>query len=82
MFKRVLKYFIAIIVVVIVAYNSVYFKKLDEVKASALSKQFDPVSYARNYLNNKLTPTLTRAFDLTQLVSLIKSEPQMAFQRY
>ena len=45
----------AVMALLVIAYNSVYFKKLDEVKAGA-SKDFDAKSYARKYFDNKLTP--------------------------
>jgi hypothetical protein len=52
-----------VLVAAFLAYNSVYFKKLSEVKASA-AKTFDPVSYARNYMDKSLLPASAKAPDM------------------
>lgn len=70
----------ALIALALVAYNSVYFKKLDEVKAS--SKKFDAKNYARKYYNDKLTPALQNAVEVNQLLSLLKSNKEQAFSQY
>jgi len=76
-----LKYTILIITLLVVAYNSVYFKKLDEVKANS-SKEFDAKSYATKYFNTKLMPALNKAVEINQLITLIQKEKDKTFDKY
>src|SRR3954463_4189017 len=78
--KKALKYIVSIILLIVVAYNSIYFKKLDEVKAASTSKQFDAANYARNFYIKKLLPNLDKAIELNTLLSLVKSDPDKAFK--
>lgn len=78
--KKIVKYAVGIIVLIIVAYNSVYFRKLDEVKAS--SSKFDAKTYARNYFNNKLLPSLSNAVELNQLMFLLQTNKEQTFDKY
>lgn len=77
-----IKYTISIVLLVVVAYNSVYFKKLDEVKAASTSKQFDAATYATNFYNKKLLPNLSKAVDISELLSMVQTEPAKAFKDY
>jgi hypothetical protein len=81
MLKKTLKYIMAIVVVLLVAYNSVYFKKLDEVKASA-GKQFNAALYARNYLDTKLRPATNTIPGIDTLVNLLKTNKTGTFTTY
>jgi predicted lipoprotein len=78
--KKILKYSIWIIVLAFLVYNSVYFKKLDAVKAS--NTKFDPISYANNYFYNKLTPALDSAIEINQLIALLKTDKENTFNKY
>jgi len=80
--KKSLKYIITIAVILLVAYNSVYFKKLSEVKAANSSKQFDAVAYAQNYLVKKLPVALNKAMEVNELTTLLQSNPKEAFEKY
>ncbi|MDB5247142.1 MAG: hypothetical protein JWQ40_1536 [Segetibacter sp.] len=80
--KKAIKNIAAIVLLLVVAYNSVYFKKLDEVKAAAVSKEFDAVTYASNYLTVKLTPQLSNAIELQELIQKVHAEPESTFQKY
>lgn len=79
--KNIIKYIATIIVVLFVAYNSVYFKKLDEMNAGA-AKTFDAVKYAHDYVKNKLTPTLDKSPDVTELLNMLSANPGKAFKTY
>jgi predicted lipoprotein len=79
--KKIIKYTLTIIVVAFLAYNSVYFKKLSDVKASA-AKTFDPISYARNYMDKSLLPASEKAPDIDALIAQVKSNPGKAFKAY
>ena len=63
-----------------VAYNSVYFKKLDEVKAGTAS--FKASKYAADFWEKKLTPALTKSIEIGQLLSLLKAEREKAFAEH
>jgi predicted lipoprotein len=79
--NKKLKYGIWLILLIIVAYNSVYFKKLDSMKA-AKSGNFDAVAYAHNYLNKMLPAAAGNAVDIDQLLAGLKSSPQKTFDTY
>jgi predicted lipoprotein len=80
MLKSLLKYASLIILLILVVYNSVYFRKLDAVRSS--SSSFDAPAYARNYFDHKLGPALDKAIDIRQLVALLSSDKEQAFKQY
>ena len=79
---KALKYIIAIVLILVTAYNSVYFKKLDEVKASQTAKEFNPATYAQTFWNNKLLPNLNKAIELTQLTAMLSTDTAKTFETY
>ena len=79
---KLAKYIIAIAAVLIIGYNSVYFKKLDEVKASVAAKQFNAAVYAQTFWTNKLLPNLDKAIDIAQLSRMLSADPTKAFDTY
>lgn len=79
---KAVKYIIAIAVIVAVGYNSVYFKKLDEVKASHSAKEFNAATYAQTFWTNKLVPDLNKAIDITTLNALLSTHPEKTFDTY
>jgi len=79
---KISKYIIAFVVIVAVAYNAVYFKKLDEVKASKAAKDFNAAQYAATFWNTKLLPNLNKAIDVTRLSFMLSRDPQTAFENY
>ena len=81
MMKKAIKYILAIILVLFIASNAIYFKKLSDVKASA-AKQFDAAKYARNYLSTQLIPAADKAPQADDLLTLLKSSPDTAFKMY
>jgi predicted lipoprotein len=81
MAKKGLRYVVAIIVVIFLTWNSVYFKKLSEVKASAV-KQFNAVLYARNYMDKQLLPSAGKAPEVDQLIAQLKNKPDSTFKSY
>lgn len=80
--KKRFKYIVTIIILVLIAYNSVYFKKLSDVKAANSSRQFDAVAFAQTYLHNKLPFALKKAMEINELTALLQSNPQLAFEKY
>jgi len=79
---KTIKYIISLIVIVVVAYNSVYFKKLDEVKAARSAKDFNADAYAQTFWSNKLIPNLNKAIDLNQLTALLSNDAEKTFNTY
>jgi predicted lipoprotein len=82
MLKKVIKYTLALILLLVVGYNSVYIKKLSEVKAAATAGKFDAVAYAHTFWIEKLTPGLTKATNLPELLVLLKTDKESAFKNY
>lgn len=76
-----LKYGIGSAVVLLVVYNSVYFRKLDEVKAEASGK-FDAAAFAKTFLEKQLTPKLATAPDIDELTTLLSTDKNKAFEMY
>lgn len=77
--KKIVKNTLAVIVVIFIAYNSVYFRKLSDVKAAA-AKTFNPENFAKNYLTKKLLPASTHAPDADVLIGQLKNNPVKAFK--
>jgi hypothetical protein len=78
---KVLKYIISILIIAVVGYNSVYFKKLDEVKKSAAAK-FDATAYAGKFFTDALTPALDKAVNLDTLLQLLGTSKDKTFDMY
>jgi predicted lipoprotein len=64
-------------VVLLVAYNSVYFKKLDEMKAA--KDGFDGAAYATRFWSEKLVPAMEKGVDLSTLLQQLQTNPESAF---
>jgi hypothetical protein len=80
--NKIIKYFLSILLLLFVVYNSVYFKKLDEVKAAYTLESFEASSYANNFYHNKLLPHHEAAIEISKLISLLKTEPAKTFKKY
>lgn len=80
--RRLIKYALLGVLLILVAFRSVYFRKLDEVKVEAQAKEFDPKAYAENFWNEKLIPNLDQAIDLGELYSLLQNDPKSAFEAH
>ncbi|QKJ28871.1 DUF2291 domain-containing protein [Mucilaginibacter mali] len=81
MTKKIIKYCVFFCILGFIAYHSVYFKKLSEVKAAA-AKKFDPATYARTYLDKQLIPAAAVAPNADTLISQLKNNPVKAFKAY
>jgi len=81
MFKKAFKYAILPVIIILTAYNSVYFKKLDEVKAAA-APEFDAAAYARNYFDNKLPEALNKAVEINQLAAMLQKDEEKTFSTH
>jgi len=79
--KKLVKYILILLLIVLVGYKSVYIKKLSAVKNTAAGI-FDAVAFTLKLWDEKLPPKLDSAIDLKQLISAIKTNPPEAFLRY
>ncbi|HZY80204.1 MAG TPA: DUF2291 domain-containing protein [Cyclobacteriaceae bacterium] len=77
-----MKAIVAIVIVGIVAYNSVYFRKLDEHKASGVAKEFDAIGYAKTFWEKKLPQRLDSAIELGVLKEMLSTDPGNAFAQH
>ena len=77
---KILKYLAALILVLFIAYNSVYFKKLSEVKAGVTADKFNAEKYTRNFWDKKLMPSIDKAIEINSLIQLLKTNPDKAFK--
>lgn len=76
--KKGIKYTIWLVLLLLVAYNSVYFKKLSEVKAA--NKEFDAPAYAQNFWMAKLPAATAKAPDADVLLAQLNTQPDRAFK--
>ncbi|MBS1600843.1 MAG: DUF2291 domain-containing protein [Bacteroidetes bacterium] len=79
---KIAKYIISIVVMIVVAYNAVFFKKLDEVKASRTTTAFNAAQYAQTFWNTKLAANLDKATDITKLLTMLSKDPAKTFETY
>lgn len=78
--KKVLKNALLLLLVVFIGYNSVYFKSLKDVKVKGA--EIDAAAYADRYFHKQLLPLSDSAIQITDLLALLKSNKEEAFQRY
>lgn len=79
---KILKYLIILVVVLFTGYNSVYFKKLSEVKAGVANGKFNAEEYTRNFWDKKLMPSVNKAIEIKELIQLLKAKPEEAFKKH
>jgi predicted lipoprotein len=78
--KKPIRYAVFLVTLAFLVYNSVYFKKLDEVKAG--TTEFKPAKYANDFWDKKLTPAMSAATETGGLLTLLKTEKQKAFDAH
>jgi predicted lipoprotein len=77
---RAAKNILIVVIIALVAYNSVYFAKLDEVKTSKATKDFDAKRYADIFWATKLFAG--KAVEINDLMAELKTDPTKAFDNY
>lgn len=79
--NRYIKYLLLLLIVGLLAYKSVYVKKLSTmVKAGA--DKFDAVGFSKKLWEEKLPAKIDSAIELTQLIQAIQQNPADAFSKY
>jgi len=79
--KRIIKYILILLVIGLVGYKSVYFKKLSEIKDTTVDK-FDAVDFSKKLWEEKLPVKMDSAIELTNLITVIQTSPVEAFSKY
>ena len=80
--KRVCKYAVAAAVIAFLAYHSIYFKSLEDVKEQQQRKRFNAAQYARDFWDNQLPDVLDKAVDAKDLIELFNANMNEAIRRY
>ena len=80
--KKFLKYSLALVVVVFIGYHSVYFKKLNEVRAGIPAGKINTTAYTRKFWDKKLPPALAKAVPVKDLMAMLHTAPENAFNKY
>jgi predicted lipoprotein len=82
MLRKGIRYALGLGLLLLVGYNSVYIKKLNEVQAAAATGKFNAAAYAQSFWKEKLTPGLAAATDLGQLLVLLQADKDSAFKTH
>lgn len=74
---KIIKYALIIATFLLVGYNSIEIKPLNEVKKAG--QKFDAAVYARDFLNKTLPPTFAKATPISDLVTALSTDKNKAF---
>jgi predicted lipoprotein len=79
--NRYIKYLLLIVVIGLVAYKSIYVKKLSEMKV-ATNEKFDAVTFSKKLWEEKLPAKLGSAVELATFIKAVQANPADAFSKY
>ena len=79
--KKLIKYTLLLLVIALVGYKSVYFKKLSEVNKTASAK-FDAIAFSKKLWDEKLPAKLAGTINLVDLIAALKTNPVDAFAKH
>ena len=79
--KKWLKYIVLIAVAGLLAYNSVYFKKLDAKKEVA-EMDMKPAEFAQKFWATKFIASLDSAVEINRFVKMLQENPKDIFEKY
>lgn len=79
--KKAIKFILVLVLVALVGYKSVYFRKLSELKSTDAS-QFDAGTFAKKLWDEKMPAKLDSAIELSGLIRSIDSNATDAFSKY
>ena len=79
--NRYLKYLLLVVVVGLVAYKSVYIKKLSTM-VIATGDKFDAVTFSKKLWEEKLPAKLDSAIELTEFIKAVQLNPSDAFSKH
>lgn len=78
--KKLLKYGILAAVIALLAYKSVYIKKLSEVRAAAGTEKFDAVAFAGKLWKEQMPAPIEKAVDLAGLFGSLQTDAAKTFE--
>lgn len=78
--KKSIKYSIAIIILAIAVYNSIYVQSLEEKLAENKVVLFDANAYVNKIWNNELLPVFNESTNLISLLDQLKKDPKNTFK--
>jgi len=79
---KVAKNIVLIAIIIFIGYHSVYFKKLDSIKAAKAATLFHASQYAQAFWNDKLIPHLDKAIDIVHLTNQLSTDTAKTFDTY
>ena len=79
--NRYIKYLLLILAIGLVAYKSVYVKKLSTIKV-VTNEKFDAISFSKNLWEEKLPAKLDSAVELVIFIKTARANPADAFSKY
>jgi len=79
--KRYLKYLLLVVVVGLVAYKSVYIKKLSDMKVP-IDEKFDAAAFSKKLWDEKLPTKISNAVELATFIKAAQTNPADAFSKY
>lgn len=77
--RKPIKYLLGTAAIALVGYNSIYFRKLSDVRNAEKALDFDAKAYAENFLHTTLPAHPDKAIDLAQLAQTLTTDPVKAF---
>src|SRR6478672_4610551 len=81
MSKKPIKYILVVVILFLLGYNSVYFRKLDVINKAAAG-QFDATTFTSNLWKEKMRDVISEAVNLRTVDSLLQSNPKETFASY
>lgn len=82
MLQKVIQYFVAILVIGLVLYNSVYFKKISEMQVAKVEAAFDATAYSKAYLLEKIPNAKHKSVLLSDLILALDTDSNKAFKNF
>lgn len=80
--KKVYKYIIVAAIISVVAYYSVSFENLEEIKEQQRRVTFNAAEYARDFWDNRLKSCLDEAVDAEELIGLFNTNMPEAIEKF
>ena len=79
--KKAVKYILAAAVIGLLAYKSVYFKKLSEVKTTT-DQKFDAAVFSKKIWTEKMPAKIDSAVELSTFINAVTGDKENAFKKY
>ena len=79
--NRYIKYLLLVVVIVLVAYKSVYIKKLSSIKVTT-DEKFDAIAFSKKLWDEKLPARLDNAVELIAFIKATQANSADAFSKY